>query len=95
MLQPLARAISPPTPPLHDPLPGRPDPQNSLLLLLTQPHLLRLPQHTLTQIINKMPNHNQHKRNRIQKMHTVSKHLDADNHAPEVSGQETDIEEGG
>lgn len=72
-----------------------PNPQHTLLLIFAQPRLFRFSQHSLAKEIHKMADHDEHKRDRVQEMNPISKNLQANNHAPEVASQQTDIEEGG
>ena len=66
---------------------------NPLLLILPQPRLLTISQHTARQKVHDQPHDNQHKRNRIQVIDRVPENLDANNHTPEIARQETNIEE--
>ncbi len=83
-----------PLPP-HNPPPRRAHARNPALLIPPQPRLPRLAQNLLPHKIHHQPADNTHKRNRIHPMDAEPKHLDPDDHAPEVSGQQADVEEGG
>ena len=78
-----------------DPPPRRPDPTDAPLLIPAQPRLLRLAQDLLADKIHHQPHHDHHERNRIQEIDGQAKHLDANHHAPEIAGEEGDVEKGG
>nr|POE52330.1 hypothetical protein CFP56_70249 [Quercus suber] len=73
----------------------RSHPVIATLLVLAKPRLLRLAQNPLGAVIDKVSDHDQTKRDRVQIMYVVAKHLGADDDAPEIAGQETDVEESG
>ena len=94
MLNTLTRAVRATMPLQNLPL-GSSDPSHALLLVFAQPGLLGLSQHPLAQVIDKVADHDEHKRDRVQEVHMIAKNPQPDDHAPEIDGQQTDVEEGG
>ena len=78
---------------LHLP-PRRPDPRHAPLLVPPKPRLERITENPLADEIDDQSYDNAHKGNGIQEVDCQAKHLDADDDAPEVRGEQTDVEEG-
>jgi len=78
-----------------DPPPRRADPTHPPLLIPPQPRLLRLAQDLLSHKIHDQSDHDHDKGNGIQEIDGQAKNLDADDDAPEIAGEEGDVEESG
>ena len=73
----------------------RAQPADALLLALAEPRLLRLAQHALAEIIHKVAEHDQGEGQRVQPVDVQAEDAQADDDAPEVAGEQGDVEEGG
>lgn len=80
---------------LIDPPPGREESRDALLLVATQPGLARLAQDAAAEIIDKVADDDEHKRDRVHPVDVQVQRLDPDDHAPEVARQQGDVHERG
>lgn len=79
-------------PPLHPPPRGA-QPVDTPLLILAEPRLQRLPQDALADKVDDQAADDAHKRDGVHPVYLFMEDLDPDDHAPEVAGQQTDVEE--
>lgn len=68
---------------------------NPMLLIRSKPRLLAISQHAASQEIHHLANDDQDECNRIKEVDYVSKHLDSNDRAPEVGGEERNVEKRG
>lgn len=74
---------------------GREHTTDALFLPVAEPGFLGLAQHALAEVVDEMADHDEHKGNGVEVIDVVAEDADADDDAPEVAGEQADVEEGG
>lgn len=73
---------------------GRPEPTDAAFLVPSEPRLPRLAHDFFADKVDDQPDHDAHKRDGIHPMDVQPEHLDPNHHAPEIPGQQADVEKG-
>lgn len=74
--------------------PGGAYADDSLLLVLTQPGLHGFTEHLSAEIVDELADDDEHKGDGVEEVDAQAKHLDSDHDAPEVAGEQGDVEKG-
>lgn len=72
---------------------GSSETQNTILLVITQPRLLRITEHATGNKIHELTNDDKNKGNRVQEVDLVTKDPNTDDDTPEVGSQQRNVEE--